>query len=137
MINSNKKILFQKKKKNDVNESEENNINENNDNLNENINQNDLNNEDNKKEEEGSLSQKISDSQKQTYSKIVNISESSDLNHFKILKKEQNDNKTEKEYEFSENGGIDNLSLNENLEYFKQKIENEKEKEKEIINTDN
>ena len=137
MINSNKKILFQKKKKNEVNESEENNINENNDNLNENINQNDLNNEDNKKEEEGSLSQKISDSQKQTYSKIVNISESSDLNHFKILKKEQNDNKTEKEYEFSENGGIDNLSLNENLEYFKQKIENEKEKEKEIINTDN
>ena len=67
----------------------------------------------------------------------MNISESSDLNHFKILKKEQNDNKTEKEYEFSENGGIDNLSLNENLEYFKQKIENEKEKEKEIINTDN
>ena len=128
---------FPEEKKNDVNESEENNINENNDNLNENINQNDLNNEDNKKEEEGSLSQKISDSQKQTYSKIVNISESSDLNHFKILKKEQNDNKTEKEYEFSENGGIDNLSLNENLEYFKQKIENEKEKEKEIINTDN
>ena len=67
---------------------------------------------------------------KMTSSKIVNMSEdSSRENRMYNLIKKDNQSLNEKEYVFSENGGIDDLSINSEL--YKQKKEKEKEKEKE------
>ena len=65
-----------------------------------------------------------------TSSKVVNMSEDSnrDYKMFNLIKKD-NQSLNEKEYVFSEHGGIDSLSMNS--EIYKQKKEKDKEKEKE------
>ena len=75
-----------------------------------------------------------SNNNKMTSSKVANISEDSNRDNrmFNLIKKD-NQSLNENEYVFSENGGIDSLSMNSEL--FKQKKEKEKEKEKE--NKDN
>ena len=66
---------------------------------------------------------------KMTSSKVVNMSDDSSRDNriYKLFKKD-NQSTNENEYVFSENGGIDNLSMNSEL--YKQKREKEKEKEK-------
>ena len=65
-----------------------------------------------------------------TSSRVVNMSDDSsrDTRVYKLIKKD-NQSANENEYVFSENGGIDNLSMNSEL--YKQKKEKEKEKDKE------
>ena len=114
----------------DENENENNNDNmHNNENINSNSNINNINNDFNNNE--NNLNQEDdSNNVKMTSSKVVNISEDSSRdNRIYNLIKRDNQSSNENEYVFSENGGIDNLSMNSEL--FKQKKEKEKEKEKE------
>ena len=104
-----------------------------NDNINNNINNdsNNIENNDNyRPSSTGSLNQEEdSNNNKMTSSRVVNMSDDSsrDNRMYKLIKKD-NQSTNENEYVFSENGGIDNLSMNSEL--FKQKREKEKEKEK-------
>ena len=115
------------------NNNENNNINNEN-NINNNL-FNDINNDinDNNIGQQSSNSppqEEDSNNNKMTSSKVANISEdSSRENRMYNLIKKDNQSLNEKEYVFSENGGIDSLSMNSEL--FKQKKEKEKEKEKE------
>ena len=117
------------------NNNDENNIiNENN--INNNLN-NEINNDNNigqQQQSNSSQQEDESNNNKKTSSKVVNISEDSnrDSKMFNLIKKD-NQSLNENEYVFSENGGIDSLSMNS--EIYKQKKEKEKEKEKE--NKDN
>ena len=132
---------------NNDNNNNNNNINDNNNNNNNNIFNNDFNNMnnninninndinnneniDNKQGQTDSIQEEDSNNNKMTSSKVVNMSDDSsrDNRMFKLIKRD-NQSTNENEYVFSENGGIDNLSMNSEL--FKQKREKEKEKEKE------
>ena len=77
-----------------------------------------------------SVEENDSNNNKMTSSRVVNMSDDSsrDTRIYKLIKKE-NQSANENEYVFSENGGIDNLSMNSEL--YKQKKEKEKEKDKE------
>jgi hypothetical protein len=77
-----------------------------------------------------SVEENDSNNNKMTSSRVVNMSDDSsrDTRVYKLIKKE-NQSANENEYVFSENGGIDNLSMNSEL--YKQKKEKEKEKDKE------
>ena len=70
-----------------------------------------------------------SNNNRMTSSRVVNLSDDSsrDNRMYKLIKRD-NQSLNENEYVFSENSGIDNLSMNSEL--FKQKREKEKEKEK-------
>jgi len=112
------------------NDSINNNNNINNDNNINNIN-NDFNNEINDNNyRPTSVEENDSNNNKMTSSRVVNMSDDSsrDTRVYKLIKKE-NQSANENEYVFSENGGIDNLSMNSEL--YKQKKEKEKEKDKE------
>ena len=120
----------------DENEENDNN-NINNDNNNNNIfnngdnnNFNNINNDFNNNNENNINMEDDSNNNKMTSSKVVNLSDDSsrDNRTYKLLKRDNQSN-NENEYVFSENGGIDSLSMNSEL--FKQKKEKEKEKEKE------
>ena len=122
----------------DENDENDNNINNNiNDNINNNNNifnngdnnnfnniNNDFNNNDNNINMEDD-----SNNNRMTSSRVVNLSDDSsrDNRMYKLIKRD-NQSLNENEYVFSENSGIDNLSMNSEL--FKQKREKEKEKEK-------
>ena len=111
------------------NDNNINNNNNDNNNINNNFNNN-INNDFNNNENNGSLNQEEdSNNNKMTSSRVVNMSDDSsrDNRMYKLIKKD-NQSTNENEYVFSENGGIDNLSMNSEL--FKQKREKEKEKEK-------
>ena len=119
---------------NNNDENLNNNINDNNNIIN-NINeQNNINNIDNNNIENSPLDnnhqEEDSNNNKMTSSKVVNMSEDSnrDYKMFNLIKKD-NQSLNEKEYVFSEHGGIDSLSMNS--EIYKQKKEKDKEKEKE------
>ena len=107
----------QQNNNNNANNIDNNNIN--------NINEvNNINNLDMNQQEDDSNNNKM------TSSRIVNMSEdSSRENRMYNLIKKDNQSLNEKEYVFSENGGIDSLSMNSEL--IRQKKEKEKEKEKE------
>ena len=113
---------------NNIGNNNDNNINNNNENNN--VNNNNINNDFNNNENSGSLNQEEdSNNNKMTSSRVVNMSDDSsrDNRMYKLIKKD-NQSTNENEYVFSENSGIDNLSMNSEL--FKQKREKEKEKEK-------
>ena len=115
---------------NENNVNNDNNFNNDNNNIN-NIN-NDYNNEINDNNyRPTSVEENDSNNNKMTSSRVVNMSDDSsrDTRVYKLIKKE-NQSANENEYVFSENGGIDNLSMNSEL--YKQKKEKEKEKDKEI-----
>ena len=115
---------------NNINNDNDNNNIINNDNNINNIN-NDFNNEINDNNyRPTSVEENDSNNNKMTSSRVVNMSDDSsrDTRIYKLIKKE-NQSANENEYVFSENGGIDNLSMNSEL--YKQKKEKEKEKDKE------
>ena len=113
----------------DNNDNIDNNNNENN-NINNDINNNENNDNNIRNDSMGSGNQEDdSNNNKMTSSKVVNMSEDSNRDNriYKLIKKD-NQSANENEYVFSENGGIDSLSMNSEL--YKQKREKEKEKEK-------
>ena len=123
------------------NNNNNNNENQNNNNEN-NINNNNFNNNINNDINDNNIGQASSNSPQQeedsnnnkmTSSKVVNMSEDSNRDNkmFNLIKKD-NQSLNENEYVFSENGGIDSLSMNS--EIYKQKKEKEKEKEKDKDN---
>ena len=113
------------------NENNENNMNNNNNNIFNNIDNNNINNNINNDFNINNENNQEDDSNnnKMTSSKIVNMSDDSSRDNriYKLIKKD-NQSANENEYVFSENGGIDSLSINSEL--YKQKREKEKEKEK-------
>ena len=128
---------------NNIEENQNNINNENNINNDNNINNNNIFNNINNEINDNNIGQdplnlppqeNDSNNNKMTSSKVANISEDSNRDNrmFNLIKKD-NQSLNENEYVFSENGGIDSLSMNSEL--FRQKKEKEKEKEKE--NKDN
>ena len=93
-----------------------------NDNINNDINDNNIN-QINQEED--------SNNNKMTSSKVANISEDSNRDNkmYNLIKKD-NQSLNENEYVFSENGGIDSLSMNSEIYKIKKEKEKEKEKDK-------
>ena len=115
--------------RNQNNEEENNDDNNENDNIENNNNINNDNNDINIRNGPENQEDDSNNNKKVTSSKVVNMSEDSNRDNgiYKLIKKD-NQSTNENEYVFSENGGIDSLSMNSEL--FKQKREKEKEKEK-------
>ena len=130
---------------NPQNVNNNNNINNNNNNVNQdnnidneiindnNIINNNINNDINDNNINQINQEEDSNNNKMTSSKVANISEDSNRDNkmYNLIKKD-NQSLNENEYVFSENGGIDSLSMNS--EIYKQKKEREKEKEKDKDN---